>query len=153
MKEESKYYTPEIEEFHVGFEYESLQDPRLPEKDSSWEQNTIDDEWDLKTFIGYYCGDHIEVRVKHLDREDIESLGFEDYKHSSCDWYKLEKRVEDNFSSYGYWNCFRLLHSYTDEGIKIIAYEHSFNGDENVLFAGKVKNKSELKRILKQIGI
>jgi len=44
---ESKYYTPDISEFHVGFEYESLEDPRLPEKQYSWSKNII------KTTIKY----------------------------------------------------------------------------------------------------
>lgn len=141
----SEYYTPTIEEFHVGFEYDRL----------------VEDHWEtLSMSVNFLSLDDIddeildkEIRVKHLDREDIESLGFSDFKHAAVDWYKLEKRVDDNFASYGSWNCFRLLHSYTDNGIKIIAYEHSFESDENILFAGKVKNKSELKKILQMIGI
>ena len=42
----NKYYIPSPEEFRVGFIYESLQDERSPNEDSSWEKNTIENEWD-----------------------------------------------------------------------------------------------------------
>jgi hypothetical protein len=178
MSEESKYYTPEIEEFHVGFEYESLQDPRFPEKDSSWEKNTIKDEWDLKTFIGYYCGDHIEVRVKALDREDIESLGFEDrdmfYYDSKISYKNGVPFVENymNKSKSKVLSKFIKSHMGGNYGLgseyifieKVKSYENAthisriiYNGDGSAMvtsaFRGTIKNKSELKRILKQIGV
>jgi hypothetical protein len=74
------------------------------------------------------------IRVKHLDREDIESLGFSIVQdETDSQWFKND-----------------LLN--TEIGIEnnhiTIRIAQSF-----VLFSGTIKNKSELKRILKQIGV
>lgn len=72
----SKYYTPEIEEFHVGFECEYK---------STINNNTY---WtSLKLEKEHFSDDHyynpfrLFLRVKYLDKEDIESLGFNFYKN------------------------------------------------------------------------
>ena len=65
---EKKYYTPSIEEFHVGFEYEISYDGE------TYQSKVVDDSDELhriKTAI-----ESLWVRVKHLDREDIKSLGW-----------------------------------------------------------------------------
>lgn len=149
----NKYYMPEIEEFHVGFEYERFVPRPNINEEECWEKIIMS--------VNYLSLDDIdneiiekEIRVKYLDREDIESLGFNDFKHSVADWYKLEKRVPDGYCHYGYWNCFRLVHEYTNHKVKIIAYEYNFEEkDEFVLFQGSCKNKSELIKLLKQLGI
>jgi hypothetical protein len=104
-----KYYTPEISEFHVGFEYEY-------------------------------------VRVKHLDREDIESLGW----------------VQNEFKGTIIKNEFVLKNKpYKRIGDNIKLYHYS-GGDIHIsctyselmtLFRGTLKNKSELKRLMVQLGI
>tara|TARA_R110002074_G_scaffold366532_1_gene540490 strand:- start:74 stop:514 length:441 start_codon:yes stop_codon:yes gene_type:complete len=138
---ENKYYVPDIEEFYVGFNYESLQDPRLPDEDDSWERNTIEDEWDLKTFIGYYCVTHIELRIKHLDREDIESLGF---THVASGWYNYTLAI-----TIPHWTDLKLR-TWKDNEVIITG----FRGDEEgILFQGTLKNKSELKKLMNQLGI
>lgn len=60
-----KYYTPSIEEFHVGFEFE-LKDPIT----QIWVKFIFEEDklWFIKSNIS---------RVKYLNKEDIESLGFE----------------------------------------------------------------------------
>ena len=98
----SDYYTPEISEFHVGFEYEikygwgkgSIEDPEIEElktcSDSSeWQKKVFSDTdtvsphifvsryWNYSGIIndkGLYSGPL--VRVKYLDREDLKELGF-----------------------------------------------------------------------------
>ena len=149
---ENKYYTPTIEEFHVGFEIEVLVE------DVGW----IKVPYMKNYLLGKGKPDIINVhnnlkegviRVKYLDQEDIESLGFNDFKHAASDWYKLEKRVPDGFASSGYWNCFRLCHFADENKIKIMAYEYSFNEKETTLFQGTIKNKSELKKLMFQLGI
>jgi len=139
--ESNKYYTPDIEEFYVGFEYESLQDERYPEKDSSWGKQSIDDEWEMRAFIGYYCGDHLAgLRVKYLDKEDIESLGFERQVAHSV-YFKKD----------GY----RLVHWVTKTKInrEVDIYKVFDKDDEQLIFRGIVKNKSELKKLLDQLGV
>lgn len=155
MEEKLKYYEPLIDEFCIGFEYQALEDGRSPNDNKSWSTYVIDSPRDLEDYMNYYRNDHIDgSRVKLLDKEDIESLGFDDYKHGPSDWYKLEKRVPDGYASYGYWSCFRLVHNYNTHKIQIIAYEYGFNeNDKHVLFQGSCRNKSELKKLLKQLNI
>ena len=76
MTEEAKYYTPEIEEFHVGFEFE------MDDTWGGWKKLVLTDEM-LKgnVMIGLGSGNervpyYHKTRVKYLDREDIESLEF-----------------------------------------------------------------------------
>lgn len=150
MGVKDKYYTPTIEEFHVGFEYELK---RL----NSWDKDIISID-DLASSYGNPDGIAVKlkegrVRVKYLDQEDIESLGFGNKKRAALDWYQLEKRIEDNYNSYGYWRNFHLVHGDDKNTVNILAYEYGFNDSPNTLFQGIIKNKSELKRLLKQLGI
>lgn len=147
-----KYYIPSIEEFHVGFEYEY-------KNNGSWERREIDRpnqismvEMSLKT--PYMDG--TPIRVKYLGREDIESLEFTNYQHSVEDWYKFEHTTECPISHYTY-QALRLRHAYNENGITIIAYEYKFQMEKDEdgvnLFRGTIKNKSELKKLLKMLNI
>ena len=141
----SEYYTPEIEEFHVGFEYEWLNE------NNDWVKEDTPIEITKEGFEEQTYG----LRVKYLDREDIESLGFTDYKHSAYDWYKFSKTIECPIANYNYCGA-RLLHDRSTSGIIIMGYEYQFELDEDKnavnLFRGIIKNKSELVKLLKQLG-
>jgi hypothetical protein len=130
---ETKYYTPNIEEFHVGFEYEIFEDfDNLPEKEwvkLVWDNQHLNPE--NMTYPFPIAED--KIRVKYLDREDIESLGFNTEDNETC--YNMEK----GFDIYG-------LYPLEDNLIEICKFT-------NTLFKGMVKNKSELKRILKMLNI
>lgn len=70
-----KYYTPHIDEFYVGFEYETLT-TKVNIDDSLGEQ-----EW-IKLKFPDYSPNLLEItnypnRVKYLDTNDIISLGFD----------------------------------------------------------------------------
>ena len=125
MKEEDKYYTPEIEEFHIGFEYEILQ-----------QGDYIKTTFLTQSEFGFDdVDDLINIsRVKYLDREDIESLGFE--------MIESDKFIKDKnkFTKY-------LLTVHLDN------FQIRTSDSNECLFCGYFKNKSELKRILKQLGI
>ncbi|MHA2182983.1 MAG: hypothetical protein ACXAAH_16305, partial [Promethearchaeota archaeon] len=81
--EKDKYYTPTIEEFHVGFEYEYS----VSGDEGTWETTSLNGDFYEKEHEVTYLPMRIRnsntkihagrVRVKHLDREDIESFGFE----------------------------------------------------------------------------
>lgn len=116
----NKYYTPEIEEFHVGFEYYL-----------KGENN--------KRILSTNCTVDTELsRVKYLDKEDIESLGFEGQKANSVYFKK---------------NGYRLVH-WLDKPVRITTILKLYSdGDEEVIFKGIIRNKSELKRLLKQLNI
>ena len=122
----SKYYTPELEEFHVGFEYEHEDDPRI----GTWKKEIVDENTNLKWFKED-CD--VEHRVKCLDKEDIESLGFEYGEYSKArsggETFELHNRYSD------VWTIHAIGSDYREQ-----------------IFKGVIKNKSELKRILKQVG-
>lgn len=142
-----KYYTPELEEFHIGFRYE------LKESRDKWYRHVLDaDDYITHAGVDY---NHFEenmihyrleghIRVKHLDRKDIEELGWK---------YREGRKIQDSFviegrGSSGHWilwlnekkgtisiwDCVKELCFYPISGVK-------------------VKNYNELKTIMKQIGI
>ena len=120
----SKYYTPKIEEFHVGFEYE------YQKHTDKWINSTID-RGCLDDGFDTYC----KFRVKYLDKDDIESLGF---------IAKYKDREKENMY-------------YMDPAISLWFVEHMSlirlvapNGRN---FTGIIKNKSELKKLLIQLSI
>jgi len=128
--EKEKYYTPTIEEFHVGFECE-YNDPLK----GSWEKVIYTEDM----FFGGKRGlTLLEKRVKYLDREDIESLGFKlDKNASDKDILNLEK--DDTGITYKQ-DCFLII--------------YKFNGSkERIIFDGLIKNKSELKKLMYQLQI
>jgi len=138
MTQEAKYYTPSIEEFHVGFEYEYSEYGR-----KIWINETADADDVLLAFSTYE--EHNEefantYRVKLLDKEDIESLGFDgyepprEYNHS---WkYKGSKEPK--------------LYVWFNNPIPVVRVYGNF---PQTLFQGEIKNKSELKRLIAQLGI
>ena len=133
----SKYYTPEIEEFHVGFEYEA----RIPKMESFSEEVFYFNDSHKKLVNRVTLHDN-HVRVKHLDREDIESLGFVFKKETESSY------VKDNITMHVYdakrWNT-------ENDTITIFKKDIDRVVGKTIVFAGVVKNKSELKRILKQL--
>lgn len=129
------YYTPEIEEFHIGFEYE-------------WINTNEDDIWrptiaDLEDCY-HACNnlnnniEYLKYRVKYLDEEDIESLGWKYYKKG---WKDNSKVYRLNISI-GYELYYRGAGSC-----------HITTSNGSILFEGNIKNKSELKKVLKMLNI
>ena len=145
---ENKYYTPELEEFHVGFEYEYFENGKW----RSIEVYDIDFEYDTKLLK------EKRYRVKYLDQEDIESLGFSYEKTMSLGslrksyWTGDDKVVgriltkEDG--SMMCWNM--AIHVFKNNHVKIEA--QMSDAETYTFFEGIIKNKSELKKLLKQIG-
>lgn len=134
---ENKYYIPEIEEFHIGFEFEqAYRDPEFEKKVITdrdclyWTLNEIASEKDS------------EVRVKYLDNEDIKKLG---WKPDGNDAEGDEKFYifKDNISYY-------LHHDY-NQTILITMYED--RKSKGQLFYGECNNKTELKKLMKQLNI
>jgi hypothetical protein len=131
---ENKYYTPAIEEFYSGFEYEYLNNKNQWVKsnefsnDFEYEDNPhyeVQKRCDLKT-----------VRVKYLDQQDIESLGFITYDDTTFDKGDLQIRF----------NC--LLQK-KGQGLGLVIYDR-YSG---IIFTGYIKNKSELIKLFKQLDI
>jgi hypothetical protein len=143
-KEENKYYVPTIEEFHVGFEYEKNMGKLLKTDKLGWERfEYLGRKGVLSSFkIASEIGNVSDFyRVKHLDREDIESLGFK-YDDKRDEYYKGNIIIEFNNKT----------------NVTIGRYQEDYPMGEHTswtddLFIGTIKNKSELKIILKMIGV
>jgi hypothetical protein len=138
---ENKYYTPEITEFCVGFEYEL----RYSEN-SDWKKEVFDFE---NNWIDFPINFNKDKRIKYLDSEDIKELGFE-YGEIPCEYNGraggFVKKVKEGVEliiecSLGYNNL-----------VKIKRWDSKHNG-YNVFFWGNIKNKTELKKVLQMIGV
>jgi len=126
----TKYYTPIIEEFSIGFVYE-MEEYGL----NGYTILTLDEKTSLE-----FINDHSdEIKVKYLDVEDLESLGFKQYK---VPWQ--------------FRNAHYKLHTATHSKSQDIPQKNIriFDSrDSHCYFDGIVKNKFELKRVLKMIGV
>jgi hypothetical protein len=168
MKEQNKYYTPSEEELfeeiiHGGDVYhKKVSEKSLRTKIVFYHLNdpTRKIKWFLeinnKNSDGLNWIDPSNYELKHLDREDIESLGFE-HSHN----YDGEE-YPSLFDEHGYSAGF-LLDTQLENDIGIFLYlfpdgyvviDFIFKcGSIPHSFAGTIKNKSELKKVLKMIGV
>ena len=148
---ENNYYTPSIEEFHVGFEFETS----YLEDYDTWKKVTLEfDDFGFYTSTWEVDSNPTEFRVKYLDKEDIESLGFKFLGQSIDNWYIINKVYERPLSNASN-RSIKLQHDFrTNQGIVMYGFEwEDCKGEEETLYRGECKNKSELKRLLKQLGI
>jgi len=178
---ENKFYVPQMEEFHVGFEYEraSYGGKLLPGTSvtKEWIKDTlVADLYDINDILDIYNEgkQSTDIRVKYLDKQDIEELGFkktfknqwigwEDYYSGDVSgeygyflyvtlhfprWYHKPKRLEDRFFKV-------IMHRYfvTDEDETTSIEDNINKGESELVYKGTIKNKSELKRLLVQLGI
>ena len=167
-----KYYAPSIEEFHVGFEYEAIKLKEFELKNipvgtslqTYIEMNDLVDEW-VKLTWSKTCSPENSfnvlrdsngvtnisvpesVRVKYLDKEDIESLGFV---------RDMERGITKGSKVY-YKGNYILLHD--NNGVSIYVVDSAkdkrmmYYTRSNEVYMLNIKNKSELKRLLKQLDI
>jgi hypothetical protein len=139
MKENKLYYTPVIEEFHVGFEYQTtdLGDDGVS---TVWRDQVFEGE-EIRTYFIEELNNE-EHRVKFLDKEDIESFGFTVTHYNEVSIYGkvggYQPYTIENFS---------LVENHIFE----IKWQSSM-GDVT-LFRGIIKNKSEFSKLLKQLNI
>lgn len=132
---DNKYYTPLVEEFHIGFEYEYKTTINIMSKHSHNWRKVIENHDSIEE--RYWS--ELVCRVKYLTKEDIESLGFGghippyEYDHT---WRFKEKRHIQ-------------LKAWFNEKIPKIR----ISDGHVIIFSGIIKNKSELKVLLKQLKI
>ena len=143
---EDKYYSPKIEEFYVGFEYELLE--KIPMKDKYWGMKLIKSVFTEKIWksiganVDFFTDlDNSKVRVKYLDSSDIESLGFK---------LKVENKYGITFANRLYSIVYSKMKSNHLEIFLIQPYVNEYDG---LKFSGVIKNKSELKKLLIQLEI
>lgn len=141
MQEYPKYYTPELDEFCNGFEFE---------------ENVVSDIW-KETFFRFNWFENLEfvrkldkkeIRVKYLDKEDIESiLNVKKLKGDDIELNFQKIIREDMFFEFDYNTENKILI------IERFLEESENNWDYFTMFSGHIKNKSELKKLLKQLDI
>ena len=124
------YYTPTIEEFYVGFEYEEF----LGGTKGGWRKAICN----VDTFAEEYSMSWLDeknntftlrestsgTRVKVLDSEDFKELGWEECGRGG--YYDFGE-----FQAHGFPG-------------RVVIYEK----DAEIIFAGAIKNKSELKKVM-----
>lgn len=155
---ETKYYTPAIEEFHQGFEYEEMNE------NGHWNELACTelDSWEI-------LKDKIKsktIRVKALDREDIESFRwlfkhfspFEGKETSSLQRLVFSGSFETRFGLEEFGMIYvpstsHLLIWRVYDDLQVEAITDGVLVIKQTLFAGTIRNKSELKRIMKMINI
>ena len=150
MEKDIKYYTPTIEEFYVGFEYEFN-----ILKDNKWK--------DFKFLLGdefnslYELDEDINnnlIRVKYLDEQDIIDLKF--IKENCLDAYYKDE-IKEGFKLSIDDNTTIVLIKHGNNKISIVKEycynDYSGNTEITFLFYGIIKNKSELKKALKMLNI
>lgn len=129
-----KYYIPKSNELHIGFECECFNETNREYLPCIFNQN------DLCNFeiLAGYC------RVKYLDREDIESLGWRfviDEGHQEYDF--------DNFT-------LDVCSVQIQKGLTITISLFNLGASgfsDKTIFRGQIKNKSELRRLMQQLMI
>lgn len=154
----SKYYTPDISEFHYGFEFEVLN-----KKEAYWIESEPEGKW-LWNSVDYGIFSDINntqrlildksIRVKYPDQSDIESLGWTGIGYSNLFYFdhsRIASRsneffLDGNLVSFGDYEL-RINMGRDHLWISIM----DFNRD--CIFDGIIRNKSELSRLMKQLNI
>lgn len=146
--ENNKYYTPSIDEFYVGFQCEI----RLPD----WQNFKKYQPLDFDTQKTKELLENGNIRCKYLDKSDIESLGFNfEIKHSivkDASGKSVDRSIEEFIKEDGDYKWIIHLHNNTKYLIIRQIPTDEFNYS-SVKFIGLIKNLSELRKLLKQLGI
>lgn len=159
MKEEL-FYTPEISEFNIGFEYEYTMDDY-----SRYLDRTAKDEWCKESF---YAGgndvdgleiddisnllDKGQVRVKYLDKYDMIELGFTQDTEYRCQFTGQEgNRYFKNVESTGFNNGISFKIILNGGSYITFSYEYysSYQNPSGTIQMN-VRNKIELNKLLNQ---
>ena len=152
------YYVPKIEEFHKGFEFEYRplnMIGNFHKYSDNWIKSAfgyIYNDWhsdrylipialkDIETFIKDDC-----IRVKYLDEKDIISLGF---KRKECS----KNIIYEAMCNTSFLRPCSLI-SIIQDNLTWLVMSESYSGINSTLFAGNIKNRDELIKILNQLEI
>lgn len=132
-----KYYIPEIKEFYVGFEYEYFKEV--------WNEVACDLECDPIEELRSNIKEN-KVRVKYLDKEDIESLEFT-ITSQYGNYIEFEKE-ENNILKTSY----KFIYN-ENKKLSVEFYNGRKHQSSTPLFWGIVNNKSEFKKLMKMLNI
>lgn len=145
---ENKYYTPEIEEFCVGFEFErQMLSPHW--EPLNWEKETFTIDTNLKIISEYK---HLH-RVKHLDIEDIEEVLLPLNFILQENKYNISNHI-DYLKGSIYEKAIGI--SLENSLVKIWIFDFKGENDsksEQGPFILKIRNKSELMKLMQMLNI
>ena len=138
------FYNPVSEDFHIGFEYEQLEG----------KQKTL---WTNEIYNGGIHPTELlkkeTIRVKYIDLQDIDSLGWKLVNQYSNTHILTEDFEIQHYDHPWKWHLQLILpinEYFWSENIAI----YFTNGIiEDVKFDGTIKNKSELKILMNQLMI
>lgn len=173
----SSYYIPSIKDLRHGDDIQWKWADESDWKDETYDASIIfnskdgNEDNDMPISFALYIANSrslsttpLNIRVKYLDKSDIETLGFGASnnrkmlpKHSS--FVKHYKKIGTKEKPDGYHRCCEILfqtvknHKW-DIVPNIIIWYGSFNSyGGQTKFNGNIKNKSELIKLLKQLNI
>lgn len=133
---DKKYYTPNIEDFHIGFKFEIR-----PASKKEWKELVFAIEhtwcWENKN-MNIHLKEHIrlgQLRVKCLDEKDI----------IECGWV-----LTDEKNKFFTLKDFNLRYNPETNELQIALVGRY---GLNVHFSGKIMNINELQKVMKQLGI
>lgn len=157
---QEKFYIPNLSEFYYGFLFEFFNSKEhlyfSVFEENTW--NTIEMGngllFDLSNVHRLLLDK--QIRVKYLDREDIESCG---WKYGGTNkirnWYDGNEAWFNNTvptSVSGRYFSIQLIHDSHYNGIIIKATTNS-GAQAECFFEGTIKNKSELQKLMSQLNI
>lgn len=151
---ENKYYTPNLEEFCSGFEYEEWVES-YPE--GFWTSTYVYGEASHSTPSLQSLRNLIKtenIRTKFLDQSDIESFGFFGimsgvFGRQIVNNLQFVKPISDN----EWCSIDAKLIEHNRHPIESIVITKTINEKTSIIFDGVIKNRNEFKRILKQLNI
>ncbi len=141
-----KFYTPEIDHFHIGFEYQWKNTDNFPNSD--WVQGVIKDGKQIDDIFNSIY----DIRVKRLDRSDIEAEGFV-YSHTlinenNKEQYTMCYVMEFNLGR------FQLEHTFENTlNISGLFSDNPQKQSQRNIFHGTIRNISEFRKLIKQLNI
>ena len=141
--ENNLYYTPTIEEFHVGFEYEY--NSEIFEDWKTCNSADLEDCYHAVQDISQNL--ETKYRVKTLDQSDIESL--------ELNGFEITEYVEESHLEFTWFKGIELfgLLTFTDKMISFYEYNYSTREYSDCIFRGTIKNRSELIKLMQQLNI
>jgi hypothetical protein len=147
---ENKYYIPEISEFFVGFEYEYLAAPNLDRHINNGFIKKVCTPNYLMSAAALIKNYPKAIRVKYLDRSDIESLNLLDHNGNQ---YIYEEKDNVCFAIWNGKDEWLITYNTTGHYIKNIRHSGGLYNMNSCMMNIFIKNKSELKVFLKQLEI
>ena len=143
------FYTPTVEDFHVGLRYEYCDNyhdmnPSEPDGDF-WRKYVLPNDVYFEEPpcpFGYYQENKpmTHFRIKYLDRQDIEELG----------WEFWGENKDPQFVTYRHSGGYKMVVS--EKGFHIFSTNLNGSGKET-LFFGEIKCYNELKKLMIQLNI